>query len=94
MTVSAVPAVRPSLEPVIIRFCPCSMLLITSSPATVSTRRPGRFASIVISRSPLPLLPAPFVTLAVTVRSPLPSAVSTESGTLTDQVRLSCTVAV
>ena len=33
--------------------------------------------SIVIPRSPLPLLPTPFVTLAVTVRSPLPSAVST-----------------
>ena len=34
------------------------------------------------------------VTLAVTVRSPLPSAVSTDSGTLTDQVRSLCTVAV
>ena len=94
VTVSAAPAASPSLEPVIIRFCPCSMLLITSSPATVSTRRPGRLASITISRSPVPLLPTPFVTLADTVKSPLPSAVSTDSGTLTDQVRSLCTVAV
>ena len=94
VTVKVVPAARPSLDPVTIRFCPCSMLLITSSPATVSTRRPGRLASIVISRSADPLLPTPLVTLAVTVKSPLPSAVRTDSGTLTDQVRSLCTVAV
>ena len=94
VTVSVVPAASPSLEPVTIRFCPCSMLLITSSPATVSMRRPGRLASIVISRSPAPVLPWPLVTDADTVRSPLPSAVRTDSGTFTDQVRSLCTVAV
>ena len=94
VTVNPLPGVRPSLEPVIIRFCPCSMVLITSSPATVSTRRPGRLASIAISRSAEPLLPTLLVTLALTVSSPLPSAVRSDSGTLTDQVRSLCTVAV
>ena len=70
------------------------MLLITSSPATVSTRSPGRLASIVISRSAEPLLPTPLVTLADTVNSPLPSAVSSACVTLTDQVRSLWTVAV
>ena len=94
VTVSAVPAASPSLEPVTIRFCACSMVLTTSSPATVSTRRPGRLASIAISRSPVPVLPWPLVTVAVTLRLPLPSAVSTSDGTFTDQVRSFCTVAV
>ena len=89
VTVSAEPLARPSLEPVIIRFCACSMLLMTSSPATVSTRRPGRLASIVMSRSPVPVLPWPLVTLADTVSSPLPMAVNTVDGTLTDQLRSS-----
>ncbi len=70
------------------------MLLITSSLATVSTRRPGRLASMAISRSAEPLLPTLLVTLALTVSSPLPSAVRTDSGTSTDQVRSFCTVAV
>ena len=94
VTVSAVPGASPSLEPETIRFCACSMVLTTSSPATVSTRSPGRLASIAISRSPVPVLPWPLVTVAVTLRLPLPSAVSTSDGTLTDQDRLFCTVAV
>ncbi|WP_242658872.1 Ig-like domain-containing protein, partial [Enterobacter genomosp. O] len=54
----------------------------------------GRLASIAISRSPVPVLPWPLVTVAVTLRLPLPSAVSTSDGTFTDQVRSFCTVAV
>ena len=94
VTVSAVPGVNPSLVPVIIRFWLCSMVLITSSPATVFTRRPGRLASMVMSRSPVPVLPWPLVTVALTLRLPLPSAVRTSEGTLTDQLRSLCTVAV
>ena len=52
----------------------------------------GRLASIVMSRSPEPVLPWPLVTLADTVRSPLPMAVNTSDATLTDQLKSSCTV--
>ena len=44
---------------------------------------------MVMSRSPVPVLPWSLVTLADTVRSPLPMAVKTEDGTLTDQLRSS-----
>ena len=57
VTVSGVPSASPELLPVTTSACPCSMILTTSSPATVSTRRPGRLASMVISRVPLPVLP-------------------------------------
>ena len=55
--VSGVPSASPELLPLTTSACPCSMILTTSSPATVSIRRPGRLASMVISRVPLPVLP-------------------------------------
>ncbi len=62
------------LEPVTLRSCCCSMALITSSPEMVFTRRPGSSALILISRSPVPVLPCPLVTDAVKVKSPSPNA--------------------
>ena len=94
VSVTLLPVARPELLPVITSACPCSMILTTSSPATVSTRRPGRFASMVISRVPLPVLPTLFVTEAEMVSSPLPNACSAEAGTLILQLKFACTVAV
>ena len=76
VTVTVLPAARSVLVPEITRFCACSITLMTSSPATVSMRRPGNWASMVTSREDDPVLPCAFVTLAETVRSPLPSAVN------------------
>ncbi len=94
VTVSTAPAFRPLLPPVITSACPCSILLTISSPATVSTRRPGRLASMVISREPLPVLPFALVTEALMVKSPLPNAWRSAAGTLILQLKLPCTVVV
>lgn len=50
LTVTVLPAARSVLVPEITRFCACSITLMTSSPATVSMRRPGSWASMVTSR--------------------------------------------
>ena len=50
------------------------MALITSSPEIVFTRRPGSSALMLISRSPVPVLPCALVTEALKVKSPSPNA--------------------
>ncbi|MNJ49091.1 hypothetical protein D3C77_443070 [compost metagenome] len=94
VTTNCAPGVRPMLVPLIFTLWLCSMALTMSSPATVSTRRPGRLASTIKSRLPLPVLPCTLVTLAVTLNAPLPKAVRSAAETGMLQLRSASTVVV
>ena len=94
VTTIGVPAARWVLAPVTVRSCCCSMALTTSSPEMVFTRRPGSCALMLISRSPVPVLPCELVTDAVKVKSPSPNALRSADGIFTLQVRSLPTVAV
>ncbi len=89
-----IPCDRSELVPLITKGCCNSIALIMSSPATVSMLIAAKPESIVISRSPWPVLPALLVTLAVADRVPLANPTRCSVGTSTDQVPSAFTVVV